>query len=76
MTANTMRKKVIEYVNHADENVLEVVYKMLKIYEGDGDSSLLSKSQKAEVENRTTLLNEGKLKLTTWSEVKRKARSV
>jgi hypothetical protein len=33
MTTKTMRKKVIECINHAEDNVLEAVYKMLKIYE-------------------------------------------
>jgi hypothetical protein len=74
MTSNTMRKKVIEYVNHADENVLELVYKMLKIYEGEDDSSLMDKNQKEEVENRTALLKAGKLKTSSWKEVKKNAR--
>lgn len=74
MTTNTMRKKVIEYVNHADENVLEVVYKMLRVYEGD-NTSLMNQAQKDEVEKRTTLFKQGKLKTSTWSEVKKKAHS-
>ncbi len=73
MLANAMRKKVIEYVNHADEKVLEVVYKMLLVYEGDG-SSLMDSEQKDEVTKRSVLLKEGKLKTSTWAEVKAKAR--
>ncbi len=73
MLANAMRKKVIEYVNHADEKVLEVVYKMLLVYEGD-DSSLMDKTQKEEVTKRSALLKEGKLRTKTWLEVKAKAR--
>ena len=74
MVSNTMRKKVIEYVNHADDNVLELVYKMLKMYEGDDDSSLMDKFQKEEVENRSTLLKAGKLKTSLWTDVKKKAK--
>jgi hypothetical protein len=69
-----MRKKVIEYVNHADDNVLELVYKMLKMYEDDDDSSLLDKFQKEEVENRSTLMKAGKLKTSLWKDVKKKAK--
>lgn len=74
MSTNAMRKKVIEYVNHADENVLEVVYKMLRVYEGD-NTSLMNQAQKDEVEKRTTLYKQGKLKTSNWSEVKKKVRS-
>lgn len=74
MTSNVLRKKVIEYVNHADENVLELVYKMLKVYEGDDGSSLMSNSQKEEAEHRTALLKTGKLKTSTWNEVKMMAK--
>jgi hypothetical protein len=74
MLSNTMRKKVIEYVNHADDNVLELVYKMLKMYEGDDDSSLMDKFQQEEVENRSTLMKAGKLKTSLWKDVKRKSK--
>ena len=73
MTTNAIRKKVIEYVNHADENVLEVVYKMLKVYEDDGNTSLMSDAQKKEIIKRSELFKEGKLKTSTWTEVKKKS---
>ena len=75
MTANALRKKVIEYVNHAEPNVLEAVYKVLQVIEGDDSSSLMDSKQKAEVERRSTLMKSGQLKTKTWEEVKKKARS-
>ncbi len=72
MTTNSIRKKVIEYVNHADKNVLEVVYKLLSVYEGDMSETLMNEAQKTEIEHRSNLLKKGKLKTSTWSEVKAK----
>lgn len=71
MTTTVLRKKVIEYVNHAEPNVLEAVYKILQVIEGE-DTSTLSKEQKTELERRSTLYKTGKLKTYSWSEVKKK----
>ncbi|MES2837348.1 MAG: addiction module protein [Bacteroidota bacterium] len=73
MTTNALRKKVIEYVSNAEPNVLEAVYKILQVIEGDDSSSLMTESQKAEVEKRSTLLRAGKLKTTSWADVKKNA---
>jgi putative addiction module component (TIGR02574 family) len=75
MTSKTLKKKVIECINHAEDNVLEAVYKMLMIYENGESKSLMSSEQKKEVERRSLLLKEGKMKTSTWEEVKKKARS-
>jgi 2-iminoacetate synthase ThiH len=73
MTTNALRKKVIEYVSNAEPNVLEAVYKILQVIEGDDSSSLMTESQKAEIEKRSALLRAGKLKTTSWLEVKKNA---
>jgi hypothetical protein len=74
MTVNALRKKVIDYVNHAEPNVLEAVYKVLQVIEGDDSSSLMNASQKTEVERRSALMKAGQLKIKTWEEVKNKTR--
>lgn len=76
MRSATIRKKVINYINHVDDNVLEVVYKMLQMYEeGDGKGSM-SKAQEKEIEMRATLFKKGKIKTSTWDEVKKRAGSI
>ncbi len=75
MTSKTIRKKVIEYINHAEDNVLEAVYKMLKIYEDADGKSKMTSSQKAEIERRSALFQQGKLKTSSWTEVKKRTRS-
>ena len=74
MTSKTIRKKVIEYINHAEDNVLEAVYKMLKIYEDSDGKSLMTPEQKSEIEKRSSLLKQGKLKTSSWDEVKKHTR--
>ncbi len=74
MASKTIRKKVIECINHAEDNVLEAVYKMLKIYEDSESKSLMTTQQKLEVERRSALFKQGKLKTSSWSEVKKRTR--
>ncbi len=75
MSSKILKKKVIEYINRAEDNVIEAVYKMLKIYE-DGDSnSLMISEQKSEIEKRSALFKQGKLKTSSWAEVKKRTRA-
>jgi len=75
MTTKAIRKKVIEYIAHAEDDVLEAVYKMLKIYEDGDGKSLMSQEQKSEIENRSTLYRQGKLKTSSWTDVKKRTRT-
>ena len=75
MTSKTIKKKVIEYINHAEDNVIEAVYKMLKIYEEGEGKSQMTKEQKAEVERRSALYKQGKIKASSWEEVKKRSRA-
>ncbi len=75
MTTKTIKKKVIEYINHAEDDVIEAVYKMLKIYEDSDGKSLMSTSQKSEIEKRSTLYKSGKLRTSSWSDVKKRTRN-
>ena len=74
MTSKAIKKKVIEYINHAEDNVLEAVYKMLKIYEDNDGKSLMSSEQKIEIEKRSALYKQGKLKTSSWNDVKKRTR--
>jgi putative addiction module component len=75
MTAKSLRKKVHSYIDDIDENVLEAVYNMLRIYVDEDGNSLMSAKQKAEVEKRSIEFRNGKTKSYSWEQVKRKTRS-
>jgi hypothetical protein len=75
MTSKTLKKKVIAYINHAEENVIEAVYKMLKIYEDIDGNSLMTTDQKSEIERRSAVFRQGKLKTSSWVEVKKRTKS-
>lgn len=75
MSTNAVRKKIIEYINHAEDNVVEAIYKMLRIYEEGESKSMMSPEQKSEIDRRATLYRKGKLKSSSWADVKKKARA-
>ena len=75
MTTTAIRKKVHQYVDEAEEKVLEAIYSMLKLYVDEGSESLMSKEQKAEIDKRGKLYRQGKLKTSSWEEVKQKTRA-
>jgi hypothetical protein len=74
MTSKVLKKKVIEYINHAEDNVLEAVYKILKIYEDSDRKSLMTSEQKSEIERRSSLYKQGKLTTSSWRDVKKRTR--
>ena len=66
MTPTTLRKKVHQYVDNIDNDLLEAVYNILKIYKHDvGEPSLLTKEQKAELDKTLIEHKTGKLKYYT-----------
>jgi putative addiction module component (TIGR02574 family) len=73
MTMTAIRKKVHQYVDEAGENMVEALYKMLKLNESS--SSLMSKEQKNEIEKRSKLYRQGKLKASSWEDVKQRVRA-
>ena len=75
MTKTALKKKVHQYIDSAEGEVLEAIYKMLRLYNDDGGESLMSAAQKTEVEKRAKDFRNGKLKTFTWSEVKKNARA-
>ena len=68
MTTLSVRKKVHQYVDDADENILEVVYKMLQIYLEDEE---ITSEQKIHINQRLKKYERGGNRLYTWEEVKR-----
>ena len=74
MTAKAIKNKVIEYINNADEQVIEAVYKILKLYEDADSKSLMSTAQKKEIDKRSLLFKQGKVSTSTWEEVKKRSR--
>lgn len=73
MTTTAIRSKVHQYIDEADSNVLEVVYKLLEVYR-QSNTSLLSEEQQKEVLKRSALYKTGKMKACTLSEVRKRVK--
>jgi hypothetical protein len=73
MTTTAIRSKVHQYIDEADSNVLEVVYKLLEVYR-QSNTSLLSEEQQKEVLKRSALYKTGKMKAYTLSEVRKRVK--
>ncbi len=71
MTTTVIRTKVHKYIDEADSNVLEVVYKLLEVYR-QSNSSLLTDEQQKEVLKRSALYKAGKLKGYSLAEVRKR----
>lgn len=71
MTTTAIRTKVHKYIDEADNDILEVVYKLLEVYR-QSNSSLLSENQKNEVLKRSVLYKTGKAKVYTVAEARKK----
>lgn len=68
-----MRTKVHKYIDEADSNVLEVIYKLLEVYR-QSNTSLLTQEQK-EVFKRLALYKAGKMKGYSLAEVKKRIKN-
>jgi len=73
MTTTAIRSKVHQYIDEADSNVLEVVYKLLEVYR-QSNTSLLSEEQQKEVLKRSALYKTGKMKAYNLSEVRKRVK--
>ena len=71
MTTTAIRTKVHKYIDEADSNVLEVVYKLLEVYR-QSNASLLSEEQQKEVLKRSALYKAGKMKGYSLAEVRKR----
>lgn len=73
MTTTAIRSKLHKYIDEADNDVLEVVMKLLEVYR-KGNTSLLTAEQKEEVFKRSVLYKEGKMKGVSLSEVRKRVK--
>ena len=71
MTTTAIRNKVHKYIDEADSNVLEVVYKLLEVYR-QSNTSLLTEEQQKDVLKRSALYKAGKMKGYSSAEVKKR----
>ena len=71
MTTTAIRTKVHKYIDEADSNVLDVVYRLLEVYR-QGNKSILTDDQQKEVLKRSTLYKAGKIKGYTLTEVRKR----
>lgn len=71
MTVTAIRTKVHKYIDEADNNVLEVVYKLLEVYR-QGNTSLLSNEQQKEVLKRSAQYKAGKMKGYSLADVRKR----
>jgi len=73
MTSTVIRTKVHQYIDEADKNVLEVIYKLLEVYR-QANSSMLSEIQQKEVLNRSIAFENGKVKGYSLAEVRKRVK--
>jgi len=73
MTTTAIRTKVHKYIDEADSNVLEVVYKLQEVYR-QSNSSLLTEEQKKEVLKRSALFKAGKMKGHSLTEFRKRVK--
>ncbi len=71
MTTTAIRTKVHKYIDEADNNVLDVVYRLLEVYR-QGNKSILTNEQQKEVLKRSTSYKAGKIKGYTLTEVRKR----
>jgi hypothetical protein len=71
MSTSNIRKKVHQYLDEADNNILEVVYKLLEVYRNT-NTTLLSEEQQKEVLKRSALYKQGKSEGISLSEARKK----
>ena len=74
MTTTAIRTKVHKYIDEADSNVLEVVYKLLEVYR-QSNTSLLTDEQQKEVLKRSALFKAGKMKGYSLAEVRKRIKN-
>lgn len=71
MTTTAIRTKVHKYIDEADSNVLEVVYKLLEVYR-KGNATMLAEDQQKEVLKRSSLYKAGKMKGYSLAEARKR----
>jgi hypothetical protein len=73
MTSSAIRTKVHEYIDEADSNVLEVIYKLLEVYR-QVNTSILTKEQQEEVLKRSIQYKAGEIKALSLNELQKRVK--
>ena len=68
MSTVEIKEKIIDYIDYADDKVLEAIYILLEANMG---SYTITDAQMAEVERRREDYLSGKAKMHTWEEAKK-----
>lgn len=72
MTTVALKKKIAKQLDRADEKLIKLVSALINEYEESSkEESLMTSSQKKEVDRRLKLHKEGKLEYYTFEEVKK-----
>jgi putative addiction module component (TIGR02574 family) len=71
MTTETIRKRLHDYIENAQDKKLKAIY---KIVEDEIEGTLLNEEQIAELDRRVAEYESGKVKGLTWEEVKNQAK--
>ena len=70
MTTTALKQKIQKYIDISDDRILKVVYTILDEHtKTKNENSLLSASQKAELDKRLKLYEAGKMEVYDWSAV-------
>ncbi len=67
MEATKIREELHQFINQADERILNLIYGMMKADVGD---EILTKEQKADLDNRISRHKSGDSKSYSWPEAK------
>lgn len=76
MNTATIRQKLHQYLESAEENKIKAIYTMLEAELNAQESFILSEAQIALLEKERTLHLQGKSKSYNWDEVKRKIKDI
>ncbi|MCE2997448.1 MAG: addiction module protein [Cyclobacteriaceae bacterium] len=71
MTTETIRERLHNYIESAQDNKLKAIY---KIVEDEIEGTLLNEDQIAELDRRVAEYESGKVKGLSWEEVKSHAK--
>lgn len=72
MTTIALKKKIVKQLDNADDKLIKLVSALINQYEESSkEDSLITPSQKREIDRRLKLHKEGKQKYYTFEEVKK-----
>lgn len=76
MRTNTIREKLYDYIRFADDKKIKAIYTMVEEEIATGSSPWDDPEFVAELDRRVAAYERGEVKMSTWEEVKAKARAL